>query len=214
MLGYYINLNERVDRKKHFESIKKKYDFFKNITRLEAIKNNNGAIGCGLSHIKALTKLKELAKDNSLNYVCVIEDDFCILSSDNFLKFINDFKEIENNNNWDIIVLTPRGVTMKERINNFKRINNNQTTSGYIIKVDMIDILIDNFKNALNGLFNPKNNENTYAIYAIDQYWKKLQNTYKFFYYSNIFAGQLPGYSSIERRNVNYNNRFIMQNKY
>jgi hypothetical protein len=46
---------------------------------------------------------------------------------------------------------------------------------------------------------------------AIDINWKKLQFDYPFYYYSKIFAGQLPGWSSIENRFVDYNQQFINQ---
>jgi glycosyl transferase, family 25 len=211
MIGYYINLAERVDRKNHFEKLKTKYDFLENIERIEAIKNSNGAIGCGLSHIMALKKLKEIAIKDSLNFVCVFEDDFCILNDNIFLKFISDFKEIQENKEWDLIVLTPRGDTVQnESINNFKRIKNNQTTTAYIIKTNMINILINNLSEAVKGLlYNYNQNE-----YSIDQYWKKIQEKYKFYYYYDIFAGQLPGYSSIEKKVVNYNYRYIKQKNY
>jgi hypothetical protein len=52
--GYYINLEKRTDRKKHFESLKQKYAFLSNIQRFNAIANNNGAIGCSMSHVKCL----------------------------------------------------------------------------------------------------------------------------------------------------------------
>ena len=39
MKGYYINLNYRTDRKQHMEDMKKKYSFFKDIERFEAIKD-------------------------------------------------------------------------------------------------------------------------------------------------------------------------------
>ena len=49
-------------------------------------------------------------------------------------------------------------------------------------------------------------------ISAHDQYWKRLQTEYPFYYYSEIFAGQLVGWSNIEKRMVDYNDRFINQN--
>ena len=74
MKGFYINLDERVDRLEHIEKLKQKYSFLKDINRLKAYKNkSNGLIGCGVSHIKALEKivldsLKEFALDISRHY--------------------------------------------------------------------------------------------------------------------------------------------------
>jgi GR25 family glycosyltransferase involved in LPS biosynthesis len=205
--GFYINLDERVDRMKHFENLKVKYDFFKNIKRLSAIKHKNGAIGCGMSHIEALTKLLECA-DDSDDYFMICEDDLCILNDNNYNKFINDFDNIKDKK-WDIIVITPSGDKMPDLPNhNFYRIHNNQTTTAYIIKKTFIPILISNFRQSVTALING-GHPNTYAI---DQWWKQLQNQYTFYYYKDIYAGQLVGYSNIENKHINYNDRFIRQN--
>lgn len=207
--GYYINLEERKDRVEHFEKLKNKYVFFKDVERFDAIRNKNGAIGCGLSHIKVLTKLLEYQDD----YMMVIEDDLCILNDNNYNEFVQYFQNIRNEKDWDIIVLTPRGD--KKNIqnssnmnnNNFFEIVNNQTTTGYIIKKSFIPKLIENLKKSIEGLL--KNlDPNTYAI---DQYWKRIQNDSHFYYFNKIFAGQLIGYSNIEKRNVNYNQRYLSQ---
>lgn len=205
--GFYINLDERVDRMKHFENLKVKYDFFKNIKRLSAIKNSNGAIGCGVSHIEALTKL--LGYDD--DYFMVCEDDLCILNDNNYNKFVKDFDNIKDKN-WDIIVITPSGDKMLDLDldlpnHNFYRIHNNQTTTAYIIKKTFIPILITSFKQSIIGLVKG-GNPNTYAI---DQWWKQLQNQYTFCYYKDIYAGQLVGYSNIENKHINYNERFFRQ---
>lgn len=206
--GFYINLDERVDRMKHFENLKLKYEFFKNIKRLSAIKNSNGAIGCGASHIEALTKLLEYANSNdSDNYFMVCEDDLCILNDDNYNKFVKDFDNIKDKK-WDIIVTTPSGDKMPgPSFYNFYRIHNNQTTTAYIIKKTFIPILISNFKQSVNELIKGGNPN----MYAIDQWWKQLQNRDTFCYYKDIYAGQLVGYSNIENKHINYNERFIRQ---
>jgi len=208
MKGYYINLEKREDRKNHIENnIKKKYSFFSNIERMNAIWNENGGIGCGLSHIKCLTKLK---LENE-KYYMILEDDFFIFNDDAFKNFESEFDKIKELDNWDIIVLTPRGDTINfNYISNFHRINNNQTATGYIIKHEMVNYLEDLFK---EGIVNLMKNENP-NIWAIDQVWKRIQNTHVFLYYKSLFGGQLEGYSDIERKYVNYNERFKNQVNY
>jgi glycosyl transferase family 25 len=242
--GYYINLEERKDRAAHFEELKKKYPFFKNIERIPAIRNENGAIGCGFSHIKALNKCLE----SNDEYMMIFEDDFCILNDINYNEFTRCFENIRNEKDWDIIVLTPRGdakgdihppydphiigykqedasvsaygVKGAEPIgvngvcaapslsnNGFYEIVNNQTATGYIIKKSFIPILLHSFKKSVEGLLKKLNPD----IYAIDQYWKPLQKVHHFYYFKKVFAGQLVGYSSIEKRVVNYNHRFMIQ---
>lgn len=203
--GFYINLDSREDRKTHFEEMKQKYSFFENVERMSAVSHSNGAIGCGKSHIQVLSKCLELEDQAFL----VCEDDLVILNDENFKKFVDT---INVHDDWDLITLTPRGTTMKGQYisNRFSRIYNNQTTTAYIIKKNIIPHLIENLNKAINGL--EKGGEP--GVYSIDQYWKRLQTKHKFYYFNDIFAGQLPGYSDIEETNVNYNKRFLEQNKY
>ena len=145
--------------------------------------------------------------EDNVFFVC--EDDLTILNKDHLLTFISS---LNVNDDWDLITLTPRGNTMKgqELPNDFLRIYNNQTTSGYIIKKAFIPQLIKNLQNAVNGL----EKGGDLVTYSIDQYWKRLQTKYKCYYFKHIFAGQWPGYSESEKRDVEYNKRFTEQNNY
>jgi len=208
--GYYINLDERVDRKTHFENNIKSRAFFSNLQRMPAIKNADGLVGCGLSHIKSLVLSKNITH---ASYVGIFEDDFCILNEESCANFINAFANIAESDEWDCIVLTPRGDTQHNdsseymKTNGFKRITNNQTATAYIIKKSFIDILQGNLKDGATNMIKGGDKN----IYANDQYWKRLQNQHRFYYYQDIFAGQLPGWSSIENRMTNYNDRFLKQ---
>lgn len=200
--GYYINLDSRVDRKVSFESIKEKVPFLKNIERFSAFEHKHGAYGCAVSHLSALKKCQEI--ESEVYIIC--EDDLLIINENNLNNMINTF---DINQNWDIITLTPRGDIMPgyDLPNDYIRVNNNQTMTGYILKKHMLPILIQNLEEAVNGL----KNGGQEIIYCIDQYWKRLQNDYKFYYYKHIYAGQLVGFSNIEKRFINYNERFIKQ---
>lgn len=207
MKGYYINLNHRTDRKQQIEGMKKKYNFFKDIERFPAFLHQRGDIGCAKSH---LTVLHELSKRNEPYYL-ILEDDFIILNENNFISFQKAFEEIKDDNDWDLITLTPRGKTEKKNFkNDFHKIIDTQTATGYIVKHRFIHILFHHFKLGLWILMN--NGEGIRG--AIDQSWKPLQLKSNFLYYDKIFAGQRPGYSDIEKQVVNYNNRFINQNNY
>lgn len=203
--GFYINLDSRKDRRDHFEDLKKQFPFLENIERMSAIENNDGPLGCCFSHIRALTQCLEI----NAPYIAIFEDDFTILNDTSFRKFIIDFEKIKSDDTWKVIVLTPRGSTVpSEDIADFKRIIDHQTATGYIVKQEIIQILIDNLKESaklqMQGV--EKN------ISANDQYWKQIQKMYPFYYYKDIFAGQLVGWSNIEKRHVDYNDRFIQQN--
>lgn len=205
MKSCFINLNNREDRKEHIEKNIKSINFFKDLERLEAVFENRGDIGCCMSHIKALEKFKDS------EYLMILEDDFFIFDNNNFNLFLEDFIKIKSKTIWDIIVLTPRGkTTQKNILYNFNRLNDNQTATGYIIKKNFIPILLKSFKESLQSL---KENKNP-NLWALDQHWKNLQDKYIFLYYHKIFAGQIESYSDIEKRKVNYNNRFKDQIKY
>lgn len=205
MEGYFINLDSRKDRLTHIDNLKMKYDYLKNIKRMNAIRKDNGAIGCTLSHIKCLYDLQK--KDG--DYFIILEDDFDILNHENFIKFQEDFEKIKDKN-WDVLILTPRGISVKELYSNFKKIIDNQTTTGYIVKKSFISTLLSVYEDGLKKLMK----YNTPLKYALDQYWKPLQKNSNFIYYKYIFGGQLSGYSDIEKTNVNYNMRYLQQNNY
>ena len=204
MKGLYINLSNRTDRNNHMQKLKKQYKFFKDIDRFDAIYHKKYGIGCSLSHINCLKLLLEFNED----FYLIMEDDFFIFNNKVFLEFLEEFEKIKNNNNWDVITLTPRGDTQqKNYINNFHKVMNNQTATAYIIKHNFINtllpLLIDGNKQLLNG-GDPN-------LFCLDQCWKPLQKNSNWIYYHIPFAGQLPNYSDIEKKYTDYNKRFLEQ---
>lgn len=209
MKGFYINLEGRKDRNNHIIKLKKDNHFFKNIERFNAIYSDIYGVGCLESHIKCL----ELCLMMSDNYYLIMEDDFFILNQSNFNKFVDDFESIKTEN-WDIITLTPRGTTCKKYLlDKFHRIIDTQTTTAYIIKHDFIQKLLPILQDSLPKLKNAKNREESH-LNCIDQCWKPIQMNSIWLYYHKIFAGQLPGYSDIEKTYVDYNQRFLDQLQY
>jgi GR25 family glycosyltransferase involved in LPS biosynthesis len=207
MNGFYINLTQRIDRKKHIELLQKNNLFFSNIQRMDAIYSKQYGVGCCASHIKCL---EECLKLNN-NYYLIMEDDFTILHQEYFNNFVNEFEKIKDDIDWDIITLTPRGITEKKQYKPyFNKIIKTQTTTGYIIKHTFIEKLLSVLQNGLIGLIKGYSGPNPNP-YCCDQCWKPLQLTSNWLYYNKIFAGQLPGYSDIEQKNVNYNKRFLEQ---
>jgi hypothetical protein len=210
MKGFYINLDSRVDRKTHFENNIRTIPFFSNTTRLPAVVTKDGPIGCGLSHIKVLSLLYATNEE----FFAVLEDDFMIFDEDHLRQFVEDFEKIKDSDTWDMIILTPRGNTVVENNDmtnaRFRRIIENQTTTGYIIKRRMVPVLIENLKEAVSMQLQGGDKN----LCAIDQYWKRLQRKHHFYYYLDVFAGQLPGWSDIENRMVDYNDRFKKQYLY
>ena len=69
-----INLKHRIDRWKHTLIEFEKLGLIAN--RFDAIKNQDGRIGCTMSHIKCL----EYAIENDLDYILISEDDITFLN--------------------------------------------------------------------------------------------------------------------------------------
>lgn len=69
-LVYLINLDDRKDRLEKVQNYLKDLPF--NVERVSAIKHTDGLIGCTLSHVSIIKK----AKEQNLQYVIVMEDDF------------------------------------------------------------------------------------------------------------------------------------------
>lgn len=198
--GFYINLKYRDDRKKNIMKNVLTIDFFKNIMRFEAIKNDNGSLGCALSHINVLSQLKNKIDDY---YFLILEDNFKITNENimnNFKRDLDDF--LLSGVDWDIINLTSYRTKVKrdtKPIHNFLKTEWTQTTSGYIINRNSIKKLIDLWIKSVEAFQNSKDMEKTIEDYSIDQKWNKLENIYV---YNSIFAGKLLDYSDITNRDI------------
>ncbi len=103
--GFYINLDNRSDRKPHFEEIKQKHTFFKAVQRVAAGGGHRGGRGCCSSHIAAIQKCKEL--DGDVFMIC--EDDLIIFNEQHFDSMVNT---LDITADWDVLTLTPRGASM------------------------------------------------------------------------------------------------------
>ena len=217
-VGFYINLDKRSDRKDHFEKNVKCHSFFSNIERMSAIYHHVRGAGCTLSHIECLRmiqKMRNNIEDKSTlpKYYAIIEDDFSIIDEPNFNDFVSSFDLIKNNKCWDVILLTPKGKSCHDSTDismdahDYIKIKDSSTTTGYILKDYMIDVLLENYTESFFNLVN----EGAYEVYALDQFWKKIQLSHNFYYYINIYGGHLPGWSDIEKRFVDYNYAFIIQ---
>ena len=199
MKGFYINLHHRFDRLMLITKIKKKYPFFNQVKRFKAIYHKNGRLGCALSHYLALQRIKKEYPNEK--YFLIMEDDIIVFQN-HLNQFKNAFAKIENSDDWDVILLATRGHKVKgSKImeeNGFHKYINYMTTTGYIVKKEMVDVLIKNFKECIKMLANGN------RVVALDVHWHHLQNSHNFYYYHKKFASQMPGFSDIEKRYHNY----------
>ena len=191
----FINLDGRKDRLKHVKEQMKLMDI--DAERVSAIKTEDGAVGCTMSHIKCL----ETAKTRGYKQVFICEDDIVFkdpsLYKENLKKFYKN-----NEINWDILIVGGNNVPPFHRVNDYCiRILNCQTTTGYIVKEHMYDVLIKNFRESATNLTKNPNNKREYAL---DIYWKKLQPQYYWYMLIPPTVSQYESYSDIEKKNVSY----------
>ena len=200
----FINLASRTDRLEHVISEFGKFGLTPE--RVDAVKMASGAIGCTLSHIKCL----EIAKARNLEHVFICEDDITFLKPEllreNLTKFYNN-KTIQ----WDVLTIGGNNCPPFQVITDYcSRIFNCQTTTGYIVKQNMYDVLLDNFKTGLNLLLKDPQNKREYAI---DMYWKRLQTQYFWYIITPLTTTQYENYSDVEQQNVDYSHLMLDMEK-
>jgi GR25 family glycosyltransferase involved in LPS biosynthesis len=195
----FINLEHRTDRLEHALMEFKKMGI--NAERVNAIKMQNGAIGCTLSHIKCI----ELAKSRDWEQVFICEDDITFLNPELLKRNIDLFY---NNDDilWDVLIIGGNNVPPYQQLYEYAaRIFRNQTTTGYIVKKQYYDTLLTNFKeSAANLLRNPDNK----FEYALDKYWNRLQMQDFWYMITPPTVTQYENYSDIECETTNYD--FLM----
>jgi len=199
---YYINLKHRTDRNKHILEQLDKINYPKSmIHRINATKHSDGATGCGLSHIKALTLAKNTKHQE--DYIIIMEDDYkWIYDKDKTLDILNN--ALDQKVDWNVMLLSCNGHT--DKYNDYlDKVTSCQTTSGYIIKIKYIDTLIKLWDTDMKFRLqhNISNKSKEYTPTCIDQSWKKLQND-KWFITNPKLGLQIDSYSDIECANVNY----------
>ena len=194
---FYINLEHRVDRKFHVEEQLQKIGILK-AERFNAIKLKNGALGCSMSHLKCL----EMAKKSGSDHVMIVEDDITFLDPALFVKQCNEFLSIHKV--WDVVLIGGNNVPPYRKIDDTCiQVSHCQTTTGYIVKKDYYDILINNIRTGIEHLMKTPEQ---HIIYAIDKFWIKLQKQHTWYMLAPIVAVQREDYSDIEERKTNYEN--------
>ncbi len=199
---YYINLEKRIDRKDHMEAELAKLNIPDlRVTRIDAVyKPNLGALGCGLSHIKAL---EEFMKTDD-NECIILEDDFTF--RDEHIEFckkaIRTIVKAGETAKYDVLMLASNTAVEEPcKASYLTRIRYAFTTSGYMITRKFAPILIANYKEACEGL--EAAGVHTPA-YCIDVYWRKLQEICIFYCLKPVPGYQYGNYSDIEQKSVDY----------
>jgi glycosyl transferase family 25 len=186
---FYINLAHRTDRKTHIENELSK--LFKNYKRIDAIYNNIGFIGCASSHIKTL----ELALNNNYDHVLIFEDDV-VFTQPNILKN-NLNKFLENNKNWDVILLGANNHGSYIENDYYARVYNVTCACSYLVNGHYINKLLNNFKQSIE------------IKRPLDKHWYKLSKNDNWFLILPLTVTQLSNYSDIEKKEVNYSEEML-----
>lgn len=190
---YYINLDHRTDRRENIEKQLSKLDV-NSTRRIQAIFNENGALGCAQSHLEVLSNWRRVPE--RLLFVC--EDD---------CEFTVDRHEVEDlveeflrNPFLDVLCLAYNARNGINISRNLMITSNTQTLCCYVLKAHMVDPMISAAMESVDRLTkgDPK------KIAAIDVVWKQLQKKYMFAVPQIRIARQIASYSDIECSNVNY----------
>jgi glycosyl transferase family 25 len=191
---FYINLEHRVDRKHHVESQLDSIGL--KGTRFNAIKMENGAIGCSMSHLKLL----QLALKSELDHILIVEDDILFLDPELFKTQINAF--LKDLKSWDVILFAGNNMPPYQKVDDTcVKVSQCQTTTGYLVNGHYIEKLLNNVKMGLTNLIKEPQN---HAKYAIDKYWFSLQTTDNWFLITPLTVVQREDYSDIEKKVINY----------
>jgi glycosyl transferase family 25 len=197
--AFYINLDSRPDRKKHVEGQLSIVGI--QAERFTAIRLENGALGCSMSHLKCL----EIAKANNWPHILIIEDDILFLKPNIFVNQLNLF--LHNHKSFDVLLIAGNNAPPYDTVDNTcVKVTRCQTTTGYLVQRHYFDRLIQNFRNGIQQLLKYPNN---HIYFAIDKYWFKLQELDNWYLIVPLTVTQREDYSDIEKKSTNYTRLMI-----
>ncbi len=163
---FYINLDARADRKREIEAEFARIGVPKEkIERFAAIKHEKGAIGCGESHIAILT----VAEQRGYEVIAIVEDDFNFIA--NAALVHERLAALKSLPKWSVCLLAAVLKRVAPKSPLFDNVLEAQTTAGYVVHRAYFSTLRRCFEEAVKKL---KAGEADH-IYAVDQYWKRLQ---------------------------------------
>jgi glycosyl transferase family 25 len=187
--AFYINLDRRTDRRGEIEAECAQMDV--PVERFSACTTPLGpGHGCTLSHIAVL----KLARERGYPAVLIFEDDF------QFLISREDWDDILANlpEDYDVVMLSYNLLQSEPYNERFGRVLEVQTTSGYIVHAHFYDTLIATMEEG----YRLHCETGAHWLYMVDQYWKRLQPTARW-YYSLLRVGkQRPGFSDLGQKFV------------
>jgi glycosyl transferase family 25 len=192
---FYINLDHRTDRKVHVETQLAKIGL-QGFQRFNAIKMENGAVGCSMSHLKLLQQ----ALKSGLDHVLIVEDDIEFLDPELFRTQLDSF--FKEQSSWDVVLFAGNNMPPYEKVGDTcVKVTRCQTTTGYLVNGHYIEKLMNNVKMGLTNLLRDPTN---HTVFAIDKHWFALQEKDNWFLITPLTVVQREDYSDIEKRVINY----------
>lgn len=187
MIIYYINLDHRTDRRAQIEAELAGAEY--PVERCAAVHDPAfGLLGCAQSHAACLERA--IASDH----------ESCLIFEDDF-QFVRPKQDVSlPAEPWDVIMLSGSIIRAVAHHDEYDRVLDAQTASGYAVHREFAPRLLANFREGADLLRRTRDAPN----HAVDMYWKKLQPVSKWFVYRPKFGLQRPGHSDIEGGFVDY----------
>jgi GR25 family glycosyltransferase involved in LPS biosynthesis len=181
MKALIINLEHQTEKLQHtLEEVTKLRDVQYEV--ISAIYDTNPLKGCTLSHLKCV----DYARQNNLESVMILEDD--VVFEDNVQDVLEKSLQEVQTFEWNILYLGGLIKSESKCVSpNLIHVNRVNTTHAYIIHNRFYDVVL---------------NVDTDII--IDCSYRELSRTYPMYMCNPIVAYQKPGYSLLQRRDVNY----------
>lgn len=189
----YINLSQRNDRREQFEGELQHLGVSWH-QREEAVWEENGALGCALSHINVLAGWR--SQDKELLLVC--EDDLEFIGTRSDIdavieEFVQDpglsILLLAHNATWQVPISQAVGIS-----------SDAQTTAAYIVRASATADVIASFQQSAAMLARGSQPGDA----AIDIVWKRLQRKRVFGLAIPRLAVQRKDYSDIEKKVTDY----------
>jgi GR25 family glycosyltransferase involved in LPS biosynthesis len=177
---YIINLKERTDRKLYIlDEVKKLTNLSYEI--IDAIKDETKT--CFASHLKCIQQ----AKDNSLPYVLILEDD--VMFTDKCISIFNSALDELQTEQWDMLYL---GANLNAPAYSYSKsllkLSGAYTTHAYMVHERFYDTIL-----------------NLTLDFEIDVCYSKLMNANNVFMCDPMIAYQLPSHSDLQDGFRDYN---------
>ena len=208
--SYYINLTERADRRKHAENELRKI-LINNPTRIDAIKDTPGIVGCLKSHIKAL---ETFIVDTDDAFVAIFEDDVVFKNPDVTIKCLRNIADDED---WDVLLLGGMNDGAYEKYKNLPAVRVQECMScvAYIVRRTFVPTLLTFWKNFLTeteeriAVATKMSDKLGMQRIALDRAWFTLQQRHIFILLVPLGVTQLTDFSDNWERLINWDEKML-----